>query len=244
LSKATLAHFAAAGLTPEEIRRDPNTLLRPAPPFATLGKTIEGLRAPTRDMKMSLLERLERVAYLFKGETTIALNRKLSVFSIHDLDETFYPLMIWAVRNFVARNRAELRYKRFLLYLIEEASFMLKNPSGRRYLEQSSRGFRKLGVSQVTISQHPDDFLEDGKVIVSNAGTAFFLGMKTAAIEKLKLPPALARILANARPGEMLLRIGNEYAHIRVAASPEEHTIYTTDPIELKERRARETARV
>jgi hypothetical protein len=242
MARVSLEHYAAAGFTNEEIWRDPNALLRPAPLFSLLGKTIEKVRAPTRDMKMSLLERLERVTSLFKEETTIAPGRLLTVFSIHDLDEALYPLMIWAASNFVARNRAELRYKRSLLYVIEEASFMLKNPAGRRYLEQSSRAFRKLGVSQVTISQHPDDFLEEGKVIVSNAGTAFFLGMETAAIAKLKLSPALARILANARPGEMLMRIGNEYAHIRVAASPQEHAIYTTDPIELKERYARAAA--
>ncbi len=149
--------------------------------------------------------------------------------------------MIYAVKNFLARNRAQLRYERFLLYLIEEASFMLRHPLGRKYLEQTSRGVRKQGIAQVTISQHPNDFLEDGKIIVANAGTCFFLGMEMSAIEKLKLTPQLERVLAAARPGELVCRIGNEYAHFRVLASPEEHKLFTTDPFEqMKARRAAE----
>lgn len=101
--------------------------------------------------------------------------------------------MIYAVKNFLARNLAQLRYERFFLYLIEEASFMLRHPLGRKYLEQTSRGVRKQGIAQVTISQHPSDFLEDGKIIVANAGTCFFLGMEMSAIEKLKLTQQLSR---------------------------------------------------
>ncbi len=70
---------------------------------------------------------------------------------------------------------------------------MLRYPLGRKYLEQTSRGVREQGIAQVTISQHPSDFLEDGKIIVANAGTCFFLGMEISAIEKLKLTPQLER---------------------------------------------------
>jgi ABC-type dipeptide/oligopeptide/nickel transport system ATPase component len=242
LYQLTLACLAEQGLTKEEIWRSPEALERPSPTFADLLKTAQGQRAPTREMRFGLIEQLEKVSYLFRGETSVTVNRPLTVFSIHDLDEAYYPLMIWAARNFVARHRARKRDQRFLVYVIEEASFIMKHPAGRVYLEQSSRAFRKLGVSQVTISQHPDDFLEDGKVIIANAGTAFFLGMKQSAIEKLKLAPNLARILEHARRGDALMRLGNEYAHIHVEASQEENAIFTTDPIEIMRLREAQAA--
>ncbi len=238
LYQLTLTCLAEKGITGEEIRRDPNTLLRPAPSFADLLRTAHDMRAPTRDMKFALIERLERVSYLFKGETSMQVNRPLTVLSTRNLDEAHYPLMAWTARNFVARYRAQVSLQRFLVFVIEEASFILKHTVGRKFLEQSSRGFRKRGIAQVTVSQQPEDFLEEGRVIYANAGTAFLLGMKMAAIEKLKLTPALERILAHAQPGEALMRIGNEYAHIHVTASPAEHRLFTTDPVELKERMA------
>jgi len=70
---------------------------------------------------------------------------------------------------------------------------MLRYPLGRKYLEQTLQGVREQGIAQVTISQHPSDFLEDGKIIVANADTCFFLGMELSAIEKLKLTPQLER---------------------------------------------------
>ncbi len=100
---------------------------------------------------------------------------------------------------------------------------------------------REQGIAQVTISQHPSDFLEDGKIIVANAGTCFFLGMEMSAIEKLKLTPQLERVLAAARPGELMCCIGIEYAHFRVLASLEEHKLFKTDPFEqMKARRSEE----
>jgi hypothetical protein len=227
--------YTKAGLTNEEILRDPNTLYRPAPLFSDL---ITILGATRQTDAISLAERLEKSSYLFKNHTDVSLDKPLTVFSIKGLDDSQYPLMIYTVKNFVNRNRAQLRYERFLLFLIEEASFMLRHPRGRKYLEESSRGVRKFGIAQATISQHPNDFLRDGEVIVANAGTCFFLGMDSSAIEKLKLTPELERVLAQAKPGECVCRIGNEYSHFRVVASPEEHKLFTTDPGEQMQARA------
>ncbi len=54
----------------------------------------------------SLVERLEKPSYLFQGKTSISLQTPLTVFSIAGLDEALYPLMIYAVENFLSRNRA------------------------------------------------------------------------------------------------------------------------------------------
>jgi hypothetical protein len=234
LFQALTKTYAQAGITNEGILHDPDTLLRPAPLITDLAQTLAEM---PQAAAFSFGERLEKVSYLFKDSTSLSLEKPLTVFSIKDLDEAHYPFMIYAVKNFLNRNRALLRYQRFLLFLIEEASFLLRHPHGRKYLEQSSRGVRKYGIAQVTISQHPNDFLRDGEVIVANAGTCFFLGMDQSAVEKLNLTPQLERVLLQARPGECVCRMGNEYSHFRVLASPHEHKLFTTDPLErMKEK--------
>lgn len=240
LHAGMLATYEQAGISSDAIKADTNTLLRPAPVFTDLAKSLKDMQVGKKERRYSLIDRLEKCNHFFRGETSISLKHPLTIFSIKDVDEAYYPLVMYCVRNFLQRNRAMLRDERFLLYLIEEASFMLRHPAGRKYLEQSARGVRKLGIAQVTISQHPDDFLEDGKVIVANAGTCFFLGMQGAAIAKLQLTPELEQILGRAKPGEVVLRTGNEYAHFKVVASPEEHAIFTTDPIELAARKKQE----
>jgi hypothetical protein len=240
LHAGMLSTYERAGISSDAIKADAQALMRPAPIFTDLSKALKDMQVGKKERRFSLIDRLEKCSHFFKGETSISLKHPLTIFSIKDVDEAFYPLVMYSVRNFLQRNRAMLRDERFLLYLIEEASFMLRHPAGRKYLEQSARGVRKLGIAQVTISQHPDDFLEDGKVIVANAGSCFFLGMQNAAIAKLKLTPQLEQILARAKPGEVVLRTGNEYAHLKVVASPEEHAIFTTDPIELAARKKQE----
>src|SRR5258708_36018707 len=99
--------------------------------------------------------------------------------------------MVVNVQNFLMRKRGLRQDERYLAYVVEEASDMLKHPAGRKYLESGSRGFRKLGIAQFTISQHPREFLQEGAVILNNAGTAFYLGMKRNAAQELRLSPDL-----------------------------------------------------
>ncbi len=243
LTHAARETYAAKGITMEAIRRDPQTLLREPPVFADLIATMKEIPASSESMRQALLERFEQVAYLFPGQTTVRLSCPLTIFNINKLDEKWYPLMIYVVQNFLQRHRALRRDDRYLAYVVEEASYMLKHPAGKRYLESGSRGFRKLGIAQFTLSQHPADFLEEGQVIISNAGTCFFLGMQRHAAQKLKLAEELERVLEEGISGRAILRCGREYAAIDVAKqSPLHRAIFTTDPRErrlLRERKQR-----
>jgi len=240
LTQVGRAAYAAKGITSEAIRHEPKTLLLAAPTLKDFIAMMKEMPASSQEMRISLIERLEKALYLFPGETCISITKPLTIFSIHDLDEKWYPLMTFVVQNFLYRHRALRRDERYLAYIVEEASYMLKHPAGRRYLESGSRGFRKLGIAQFTLSQHPRDFLEEGAVILSNAGTAFFLGMQPNAAQKLNLSPELERVLTDAVPGQAVMRCGNEYAAINVSSNPKLRTIFTTDPRERKKIRERE----
>ena len=232
--------YAKCGITSETIRDNPDTLLKPTPTLADFVATMKETEASDKSMQISLIERLEKALYLFPGQTTISINKPLTVFSIHEMDEKWYPLMTLVVQNFLYRHRTLRRDERYLAYIVEEASYMLKHPAGRRYLESGSRGFRKLGIAQFTLSQHPRDFLEEGAVILSNAGTAFFLGMQPNAVSKLNLSPELERTLTDAVPGQAVMRCGNKYAAITIASNPKLRAIFTTDPRERQQIRKSE----
>ena len=230
--------YAANGITSEAIRHAPRTLLRPMPTLTDFIATLRETPAASKAMRSSLLERLEKAAYLFSGQTSIAIDKPLTIFSIRDLDEKWYPLMTFTVQNFLLRHRAVRRDERYLAYVVEEASYMLKHPAGRKYLETGSRGFRKLGIAQFTLSQHPAEFLQEGAVILANAGTALYLGMQPSAATLLQLAPELERTLTAAVPGQAVMRVGNEYAAIQIATSPLHATLFTTDPEERRLLRA------
>lgn len=234
--------YAAKGITSAAIRHDPQTLLRPMPTLADFIETMRVTPAPSdamQAMRQSLIERLEKASYLFSGQTSVSLEKPLTIFSIHDLDEKWYAFMTFTVQNFLMRHRALRQDERYLAYVVEEASYMLKHPAGRKYLETGSRGFRKLGIAQITLSQHPREFLQEGAVILNNAGTAFYLGMQRNAAQELHLSPELERTLTAAVPGQVVMRCGNEYAAVTIATSPRHRTIFTTDPQERRRLRAR-----
>lgn len=244
LIQVARATYEAGGITSEAIRRNPATLLLPAPTLADFLTTMRRAPASSEMMRQSLLERLEKASYLFPtGQTSISIEKPLTIFSIRELDEKWYALVTCVVQNFLMRHRALKRDERYLAYVVEEASYLLRHPAGRRYLESGSRGFRKLGIAQITLSQHPRDFLEAGQVVLSNAGTTFFLGMQRTAVEKLHLPEELERVLVESIPGQGVMRIGNEYAPITVWSNPVYQAIFTTDPAERKVIRQKGQAR-
>jgi hypothetical protein len=238
------AVYEALGITSEAIRQNPQTLLKPVPTLADFIAKMQVMPSSSESMRQSLLERLEKAAYLFQGgQTSISLEKPLTIFSIKELDSKWFALMTYIIQNFLMRHRALRQDDRYLAYVVEEASYLLKNAAGRRYLESGSRGFRKLGIAQITLSQHPRDFLEAGQVVLSNAGTVFFLGMQRTAVEKLNLPEELERILIDSVPGKSVLRIGNEYAPLTIWENPVYRTIFTTDPVERRAMRLKEQVR-
>ncbi len=244
LVQVARATYAAKGITSEAIRGNPHTLLLPAPTLADFIEMMKHIPASSESMRQSLLERLEKAAYLFQaGQTSISLDKPLTIFSIKELDEKWYALMTYVVQNFLMRHRALKRDDRYLAYVVEEASYLLKHPAGRRYLESGSRGFRKLGIAQITLSQHPRDFLEAGQVVLSNAGTAFFLGMQREAAAKLHFPEELERVIVDSTPGQCVMRIGNEYAPLTIWTNPIHKALFTTNPDERKALQRKEKTR-
>ena len=239
--KALREMYARTGITMETLWRTPAaTLARIPPTFADFLTVLRELPAANEPARLALLERFESVDYLFPGQTTVSLKTPLTIFNIHTLDEKWYPLMVFVVQSFLTRHRALKRDERYLAYVIEEASYLLNHPAGKRYLENGSRGFRKQGIAQIVVSQHPGDFLEEGQVILANAATNIFLGMESHAARMVQLNEALERLLVEATPGKAVIRIGREVAALDVfEGSPLHRALLTTDPSEQRRLRTR-----
>nr|BBH92281.1 hypothetical protein KTA_04800 [Thermogemmatispora argillosa] len=232
LTHAARVAYRTRGLYMEAIRTDPQVLLQEPPTFAAFLEVLRTAPTASEVQREMLMERFDQVAYLFSEHTTLTLT-PLTIFAIGKLDERWYPFMNYVIYNFVQRYRAVQGGERYLAYVVEEASYLLKHPAGRRYLEAGARGFRKLGIAQITISQHPTDFLEAGQVVLANSGTWFLLGMQRQAAQRLQLPDELERLLEEARPGRVVFRCGRELAPLDVVTyrhSPLLRALLTTDP--------------
>jgi hypothetical protein len=240
LSVALRETFARKGITTEAIWKNPQTLLHKPPVFSDLIAVMKEIPAATEALRHSLVERFEHVTYLFHEQEEIAIDTPLTIFNIQRLDEKWYPLVTYVIQTYLMRHRALRRDERYLAYVIEEASFLLRHPAGKRYLESGSRGFRKLGIAQFVVSQHPADFLEEGQIILANSATNVFLGMQRHTARKLHLAEELEQVLEDAVPGRAVMRCGREYAALDISqGSSLHHTILTTDPVEQKALRQR-----
>lgn len=241
LTAAARTAYARRGITCEAMWRDPNTLLKEPPVFAELLAAMRDIPAASETVRAALIERFENVAYLFAGQTTVHLGTPLTIFNIKEMDKKWYPLLVYVIQTFLTRHRKLKRDERYLAFVIEEASYMLKHSAGKRYLEDGSRGYRKLGIALFIVSQLPDDFLEEGRVIMANSATNFFLGMQRHAAQKLGLAEDLERVVEEADAGQAVMRCGREYAVLDVTRGSKLHQdLLTTNPEDQREIRKRQ----
>ena len=84
--------YAACGITSEALRSHPQCLMGPMPTLADYMSTMRATPAANPEQGAGLLARLERVAYLFRGQTSVRLDRPLTIFSIKELHERWYAL--------------------------------------------------------------------------------------------------------------------------------------------------------
>ena len=89
------------------------------------------------------------------------------------------------------------------------------------------------------VTQDAGDLLGSdlGMAVVSNAATQILLGQAPQAIDAVgaafHLTSGERELLLTARRGDALLAAGRERVAFRALASPEEHSLITTDPIDL-----------
>ena len=251
LDRALYQTYARAGIS-----TDPATHDRPAPLLRDLHRELEGMTgtgsSDLSDAAASLASRLGRyvrgslAAGLFAQPTDVALDRRLVVFNIQQLEEELRPVAIHLIASFVW-NRVR-RERRPRLLVVDEAWSLLRYPEGGRFISEMARRARKYYLGLVTITQDAADFLrsDHGRAVLVNAAMKLLMKQDPTTVEAVaeafQLTDDERQYLLGANKGEGLLFGRGARVRLTVEASPAEHRLATTAPRELAERAAHAAA--
>jgi conjugal transfer ATP-binding protein TraC len=237
LDEAVYQTYSRAGIS-----RDPATHGGTPPLLADLHAVLEAMPG---EAAAALASRLARYvtgslgAGLFAGQTNVALDRRLVVFNIQQLEEELRPLAIHLIASFVW-NRVR-RDRRPRLLVIDEAWSLLRYPEGGAFISDMARRARKYYLGLVTITQDVADFLSSshGRAVLVNAAMKLLLKQDQTTVdvvaEAFQLSADERQHVLAANKGEGLLFARGARLSITIEASPAEHRLATTSPRELAE---------
>ena len=230
------------------ITYDPTTYRNEPPRLEDLYKVLKGMSEPDAG---ALAERLERyivgsASGIFSERTTIDINNTFMVFSIQELSDELRPLAMYMMLDFIWTRIKRQKLRRLLI--IDEAWVMLKYPDSGQFLYSVTKRARKYYLGVTVITQDVQDLLQSdyGRVIAQNSSIQILLKQHPAAIdvvgETFKLSDGEKAHLLACGVGEGLFFAGNNHVAIEVKASPHEHDLVTTNPVELEKKKAAEAA--
>ncbi len=219
--------------------------------IATLDAALHQLYADRRDIPHlgSLIELIEKsrtagrlpgLLEIFRsgslshlsGPTTLQMDRTPTVFDLSGVPEDHLPFHLTYVLDFIyGRIRNS---KRPTLVLVDEAHFLMRNPSAAAFLDTMVRHVRHYRGGLLLLSQTPEDFLQapDGRSLLKNLRATLWLRQNTVSKEARTffnftdaeidwLPRA--RLPREAGYAEGLLRIGSSHSPLAVVASTPEY---------------------
>ncbi|HVU68331.1 MAG TPA: hypothetical protein VHD63_14430, partial [Ktedonobacteraceae bacterium] len=127
---------------------------------------------------------------------------------------------------------------------IDEAASLIEHPEGGRFLANLSRRARKRYLRLVIMTQSPESFVEDpsGSVVASNAAIKILKKQDRTSIravaQRFGLTSGEEQRLLLFGVQEALLFAGDRRVLLSVQASPQEHRLITTNPMERAQQAA------
>jgi len=234
LDRAIVATYHAKGIT-----QDPSTQKKEPPLMEDLYKTLIGMETQDALDLASRIERFVRGSFvgIFDKQTNIDINNPFTVFSVKDMQEALRPIAMFMILDFIW-TRVQRNLKRRIL-IVDEAWHMMRYEDSAQFLWSVVKRARKYFLGLTTITQDVEDFLSQdiGKAIVTNSALRVLLKQSPTAIDRVGevfyLSQGEKQLLLSANVGEGIFFAGPHHAPIRVVASPEEHQLITSNPIEL-----------
>ncbi len=240
LDRALYEVYRRAGIS-----SDPATHCRPAPLLRDLYDVLE--RGACGVDETHLADRLHRYVHgslsrLFSKPTNVELSNRLVVFDVRDMDAELRPLGLFLIADFVwTRIR---RAQRPRLLIIDEAWTLMQYQEGGRFLAGLARRARKYYLGLITITQDAEDFLssEHGRTVLANSSVQLLMKQDSSTIDAVtrafQLSTSERQFLLGSHKGEGLLFARGGHVSLQIGSSPLEHSLATTDPRELAERRS------
>lgn len=243
LDRALVMTYRQKGIT-----QDPDTQKNEPPLMEDLYKTLIGME--TRDA-LDIASRIEKFVKgsflgMFDHQTNIDINNSFTVFSVKDMQDALRPIAMFMILDFIW-TRVQRNFKKRLL-IVEEAWQMMKFEDSAQFLWNVVKRARKYWLGLTTVTQDVEDFLTQdiGKAIVTNSALKVLLKQSPAAIDKVAeifyLSQGEKQLLLAAGIGEGIFFAGPHHAPIKVVASPEEHMLITTNPLEVAKRMQNQAA--
>lgn len=234
LDRALVAAYKAKGITP-----DPATQTNEPPLMEDLYKSLIGMENRDADDVAARLEKFITGSFrgIFDQGSNIDITNPLTVFSVKEMEEAMRPIAMYIILDFIWTRVKKNLKKRILV--IDEAWYFMKHPDSASFIHSMVKRARKYFLGITTITQDVEDFLHNdfGKAIVSNASIQFLMKQSTASIpvlaETFYLSQGERQLLVTADIGEGIFFAGQNHVALRVVASPEEHSLITTNPEEL-----------
>lgn len=247
LDRALYETYRRCGITP-----DPTTHARRSPLLRDL---YQVLREDSKSNEHTgLADRLYpyvegSLSGLFSAPTDVQLTNRLVVFDVLEMSVSagLRPIAVFLIADFIwtqVLRTGQARHPRALY--IDEAWSLIQHPEGGRFLADLARRARKRYLRLVTITQSPDQFVDDawGSVIAANAATKVLKKQDRTSAEavarRFQLTTGEQHRLQYLSKPESLLLVGNQRIVMSVQANPLEHQLATTDPRETAEREQRE----
>ena len=243
LDRALVAAYKAKGITP-----DPSTQTNEPPLMEDLYKALIGMENHESDDIAARLEKFITGSFrgIFDQASNISITNPLTVFSVKEMEEEMRPIAMYIILDFIWTRVKKSLKKRILI--IDEAWYFMKHPDSASFIHSMVKRARKYFLGITTITQDVEDFLQNdfGKAIVSNASIQFLMKQSTASIpvlaETFYLSQGERQLLVTADVGEGIFFAGQNHVALRVVASPEEHSLITTNPEELLRKREAQAA--
>jgi hypothetical protein len=224
----------------EGITSDPRTYHRPPPLLCDLYDILKSGRCGPDET--DLAGRLSRyvsgsLSSLFSDFTSVDLGSHLVVWDIREMRGELRPLAIALIADRVwTQALYDSRTPRALY--IDEAASLIEHPAGGQFLATLSRRARKRYLRLVTMTQNPEQFVQDpwGSVVAANAAIKVLKtqdATSAAAVgERFHLTRSEQQRLLTFGSHEALVLAGGKRVIISIPASPREHALITTNPVE------------
>ena len=235
LDRALYETYSRAGIT-----GDPRTHHRQPPLLRDLYDILKsGLCGPD---ETDLCGRLYRyvsgsLSSLFSDQTSVDLASQLVVWDIRDMRGELRTLSIALIADRVwTQALYDSRTPRALY--IDEAASLIEHPAGGQFLATLSRRARKRYLRLVTMTQNPEQFVQDpwGSVVASNAAIKVLKTQDAtsaaAVAERFHLTRSEQQRLITFGSHEALVLAGGKRVIITIPASQREHALITTNPVE------------
>jgi hypothetical protein len=238
LDRALYETYRQVGIT-----GDPRTHHRQPPLLHQLYELLKsGLCGPD---ETDLSGRLYRyvsgsLSSLFSDFTSVDLASSLVVWDIRDMRSELRPLAISLIADRVWTQALYDSRRPRALY-IDEAASLIEHPAGGHFLATLSRRARKRYLRLVTMTQNPEQFVQDpwGSVVASNAAIKVLKTQDAtsaaAVAERFHLTRSEQQRLITFGRHEALVLAGGKRVTITIQASGREHALITTNPVERAE---------